>query len=49
MYAYEKQKLFCSLIMEDPVAGRTMSDIKSSAIKDKGPTDKYVRAHEEGA
>ena len=49
MYAYEKHKLLCSLIMEDPVAGRTMSDIKASAIKDKGPTDKYVRAHEEGA
>ena len=49
MYAYEKHKLSCSLIVEDPVAGRTMSDIKASAIKDKGPTDKYVRAHEEGA
>ena len=49
MYAYEKLKLLCSLIMEDPVAGRTLYDIKAFAIKDKGPTDKYVRAHEEGA
>ena len=33
MYAYEKHKLSCTLIMEDPVAGRTICDIKASAVK----------------
>ena len=33
MYAYEKHKLICTLIMEDPVTGRTVCDIKASAVK----------------
>ena len=33
MYAYEKHKLSCTLIMEDPVTGRTVCDIKASAVK----------------
>ena len=37
VYAYEKHKLSCSLIVEDPVAGRTMYDIKASAIKKLRP------------
>ena len=45
MYAYEKHKLSCTLIMEDPVAGRTVCDIKASAAKNVGRTKQYVRAH----
>ena len=45
MYAYEKHKLSCTLIMEDPVAGRTVCDIKASAVKNLGRTKQNVRAH----
>ena len=33
MYAYEKHILSCTPIMEDPVTGRSLCDIKASAIK----------------
>ena len=33
MYAYEKHKLSCTLIKEDPVTGRTVCDIKASSVK----------------
>ena len=33
MYAYEKHKLSCKLIIEDPVTGHTVCDIKASAGK----------------
>ena len=42
MYAYEKHKLSCTLIMEDPVTGRTVCDIKASAVKQLGRTKQYV-------
>ena len=45
MYAYEKHKLSCTLIMEDPVAGHTVCDIKASAVKNVGRIKQYVRAH----
>ena len=45
MYAYEKHKLSCTIIMEDPVAGRTVCDIKASAVKNLGRTKQYVQAH----
>ena len=45
MYAYEKHKSSCTLITEDPVTGRTVCDIKASAVKQLGRTKQYVRAH----
>ena len=45
MYAYEKHKLSCTLIMEDPVTGCPVCDIKVSAIKNLGRTKQYVLAH----
>ena len=45
MYAYEKHKLSCTLIMEDPVTGCPVCDIKASAIKNLGRTKQYVLAH----
>ena len=45
MYAYEKHKLSCTLIMEDPVTGRSVCDIKASAIKNLDRTKSYVLAH----
>ena len=42
MYAYEKHKLSCTLIMEDPVTGRTVCDTKVSVAKNVGRTKQYV-------
>ena len=41
MYAYEKHKLSFTLIMKDPVTGRTVCDIKA-AVKNLGRTKQYV-------
>ena len=45
IYAYEKHKLSCTLIMEYPVTGRTVCDIKASAVTNVGRTKQYVQAH----
>ena len=45
MYAYEKHKLSCTLIMEDPATGRPVCDIKAFAIKNLSRTKQYVLAH----
>ena len=42
IYAYEKHKLSCTLIMEDPVTGCPVCDIKASAIKKKSSQDKTI-------
>ena len=45
MYAYEKHELTCELIMEDPVSGRTVVDIKASTETHIGMNKQYVRVH----